>query len=100
GPLDEGSRVRPRNFDLFFTRDPPASPEDRRQYATEVLTKFATRAYRRPVDAHTIERLVAVAEEVYGQPDGRFEDGIAHALVPVLASPRFLFRAEDAAPAQ
>jgi len=38
---------------------------------------------------------VNLAEEVYGQTGKTFEAGVAHALVGVLASPRFLFRLES-----
>ena len=62
-----------------------------------MLRRFATKAFRRPVDERTVDRLVAIAESVYTQPGKRFEDGIAQAMVPVLASPRFLFRVEETA---
>ncbi len=101
GPLDEARWVRPPTFDRFFTKDPPqgASEEERRAYAAEALGRFATRAFRRPVDAATIEKLVNVAAAVWGQPGKRLEDGIAEALVPVLSSPRFLYRVEGEAAA-
>jgi hypothetical protein len=96
GPLEEKHWVRPANFELFFSKDPPASAAKRREYAREVLGRFAKRAYRRPVDERAVERLVSIAQSVYTQPGKRFEDGIAQAIVPVLASPRFLFRVEEA----
>jgi hypothetical protein len=37
---------------------------------------------------------------MYAEPNRTFEEGIAHALVAVLASPRFLFRLESAGPGQ
>jgi hypothetical protein len=80
---------------LFFSHDPPAQNPERRQYAREVLSRFAKRAYRRAVDDGTVERLVTLAENTDTQPGKRFEDGIAQAMVPVLASPRFLFRIEE-----
>jgi hypothetical protein len=95
GPFEEQHWVRPKNFDLFFWQDPPPSTPQRREYAQEVLRRFATKAYRRPVDERTLQRLVAMAESVYTQSDKRFADGIAQAMVPVLASPRFLFRVEE-----
>jgi hypothetical protein len=95
GPMEEKHWTRPKNYDRFFTRDAPKSPVERGQYATEVLRKFVTKAYRRPVDEETVQRLVALAEKVYTQPDKSFEAGIAHAMVAVLSSPRFLFRLED-----
>ena len=90
--------VRPRNFERFFDRDDPKTEPKRRAYAREVLGKFASRAYRRPVDAKTLDRLVAIAEESYKPPGQTVEQGIGRAMVAVLASPRFLFRLEEAAP--
>jgi hypothetical protein len=99
GPLDAAHRVKPPNYARFFPRDEaPASDPDRRAYAREVLGRFARRAYRRPVDDRTIARLVAVAESAYRLPGKTFEEGIAQALVAVLASPRFLFRIENVVP--
>ncbi len=96
GPLEEKHWGRPKNFDLFFTRDVPERAAERRDYAREILSRFATRAFRRPVDEHSLDRLVSIAENSYGEPGKRFEDGIAQAMIPVLASPRFLFRVEEA----
>lgn len=95
GPTAEKYWVRPKNFELFFTQDPPSADPERRNYARAVLERFAQRAYRRPVEEKTVDRLLKIAENVYTQPGKRFEDGIAQAIVPVLASPKFLFRVED-----
>ena len=98
GPLEPAHWVRPPNFDKFFTRDaPPAGPE-RTAYAREVLGRFATRAFRRPADERTIDRLVAIAEEAYAKPGVSAEQGLARAMVAVLASPRFVFRVEQTEP--
>ena len=94
GPLEKEHWVRPKNFDRFFSQDPPTDDAGRRQYARDVIRKFATRAYRRPVDEKTLERLVAIAEDGYKQPGKGFEEGVSRALVAVLASPRFVFRVE------
>jgi hypothetical protein len=97
GPLDAAHRVKPPNYGRFFSRDEaPASGPDRRSYAREVLGRFARRAYRRPVDDRTLDRLVAVAESAYRLPGKTFEEGVAQAMVAVVASPRFLFRIENA----
>jgi hypothetical protein len=96
GPLDDVHGTRPKNFDRFFWKDPPATSKERRDYAREVLARFATKAYRRHVDDRTIGRLVAIAEAVYKGSGKRFEDGIAEAMIPLLASPKFLFRIEQA----
>src|SRR4029079_2121639 len=67
-------------------------------YAREILGAFARRAYRRPVDDPTIDRLVTLAQTGYTAPGQTFEAGVGRAMVAVLSSPRFLFRVEDAAP--
>ena len=96
GPLDEHLHVRPKNFDLFFSKDVPKKAAERRDDAREVLSRFASKAFRRPVDKRSLDKLVAIAEAAWKEPGKRFEDGVAQAMVPVLASPRFLFRVEEA----
>jgi mono/diheme cytochrome c family protein len=98
GPLEKEHWVRPPNYARFFPRAVPETAAQRRQYARELLRDFASRAFRRPVDEPTVERLAALAEGVYGK--GRpFEVGVAQAMTVVLASPRFLFREEGVEPA-
>jgi hypothetical protein len=98
GPLEKKYWIQPKNHERFFPRDePPEMETERREYAREVLGSFAKKAFRRPVDDRTLDRLVAIAKDGYGQPGKRFEEGVAQAMVPVLASPRFLFRVEDSA---
>ncbi|MCA9214021.1 MAG: DUF1592 domain-containing protein [Planctomycetales bacterium] len=95
GPLDTDQRVHPANYERFFPRDePPADAAARREYAREVLSSFTKRAYRRPADDATLDKLVLLAEFTYEQPDKTFEAGIAQAITAILASPRFLFRLE------
>lgn len=95
GPLDPETWVRPKSFDRFFHADDPKTTEGRASYAREVLRRFASKAYRRPVDDRTVERLAGFAEEVYREPGVTVEAGIARAMVAVLTSPRFLFRVEE-----
>lgn len=95
GPLEKELWGRPRNFDLFFIQDDPLKRAERRRYAQQVLAKFTRRAYRRPADERAIERLVAIAEDFYGQPGKSVEEGIGQAMIAVLASPRFIFRVEQ-----
>jgi len=94
GPMDAKHFVRPRNYGKFFPKGDPKSEAGRRQYARELLAGFATRAFRRPVDDRIADRLAALAEGVWKQPGKTFEAGVAHGMVAVLASPRFLFREE------
>ncbi|MBI2947732.1 MAG: DUF1592 domain-containing protein [Verrucomicrobia bacterium] len=95
GPLEKELWGRPRNFELFFTQDDPQKPAERRPYAQEVLRRFTQRAYRRPADLRTIDRLAAIAEAYYSQPGKTVEEGIGQAMIAVLASPRFIFRVEE-----
>jgi hypothetical protein len=98
GPLDRKAWVHPPNYEHFFTADETPTGADRKPYARAMLARFARRAFRRPVDERTIDRLTAIAEGVYTQPGKLFEDGFAEAVVAVLASPRFLFRVENVEP--
>ena len=98
GPLEEKYWLPPKNYARFFKKEAPPGPTERRAYARELLGAFATKAFRRPVDDETANRLAILAEGVYRQPGKTFESGIAHAMVAVLASPRFLFREEEAEP--
>jgi hypothetical protein len=82
----------------FFPRKAPDGTKERRAYAREILENFAHKAFRRPVDQATVNRLTDLAEEVYSEPGKTFEAGIGQAMVAVLSSPRFLFREETAEP--
>ena len=100
GPLEKEKWEHHPNYKRFYTRDtPPTSPTERRTYAREVLSRFVTKAYRRPVASETVDQLVEIAEKNYSLPGTTFEKGIAQALIAVLASPRFLFHLESAEPA-
>lgn len=95
GPVGTENLVHPRNYDRFFTRDdPPIDDEARRQYAAEILNRFATLAFRSDAPPATIERLVEIAQAEYSLPGRTFEQGIAEAMVAILTSPRFLFHFE------
>ena len=60
--------------------------------ARSILTSLARRAYRRPVGAGDIDRLLPFYEQ--GRGEGGFERGIQRALERLLVSPEFLFRVE------
>ena len=98
GPLEREHWARPKNFDRFFSKDDPGTGRERQEYAREVLDRFARKAFRRPVDERTLDRLAAIAEGAYQQPGKSVEQGLAEAMVAMLASPRFLFRVEDKDP--
>ncbi len=98
GPMAKEYWVQPENYQRFFAKKIPGSAAGRRAYARELLGDFARRAFRRPVDDRTKDRLAALAEGIYTQPGKTFEAGVAQAMTAVLASPRFLFREEGDVP--
>ena len=98
GPQERKYWVPPKNYGRFFTKETPKNSAARLEYSREILKNFARKAFRRPADAPTVDRLAALAESVYSQPGKSFEAGVAHAMVAVLASSRFLFREEGIEP--
>ena len=98
GPMAREHWTKTKNYDRFFTREEiPGSMDEKRQYAREILSRFATKAFRRPVDEKMLDRLVGLAEGTYQHENKNFEQGIAQAITAILASPRFLFRIENTA---
>jgi hypothetical protein len=99
GPMDDKEHgVRPANYERFFPGSIPDNPQQRRGYAFKILESFASRAFRRPVDRETVDRLVGLVEATAAKPGRTFEEGMAQALTIILASPRFLFREEGTLP--
>jgi Protein of unknown function (DUF1592)/Protein of unknown function (DUF1588)/Protein of unknown function (DUF1587)/Protein of unknown function (DUF1585)/Protein of unknown function (DUF1595)/Cytochrome C oxidase, cbb3-type, subunit III len=98
GPADERYWVRPAGYDRFFPGEVPSDSAGRKRYAREILGRFAERAFRRPVDDATKDRLAALVE-AFSTIGGRtFEAGMAQAMAAIITSPRFLFREEDFEP--
>lgn len=93
GPNQTEFFDKPPGYERFFPKEVPDDDAERREYARELLRDFATRAFRRPVDDDSLNRLIALAESVYQDGD-TFESGIAKSMTAVLASPKFLFREE------
>ncbi|MEC5125651.1 DUF1592 domain-containing protein [Verrucomicrobiales bacterium BCK34] len=95
GPLDGSQKDYPWELRWLFSEGAPSDDEKARDpYRETILRRFATLAFRRPVDDDTVKRLVALARQVDMQAGKRFEDGIAQAIKAILVSPRFLMRAE------
>ena len=67
--------------------------------ARTVITRFASRAFRRPVKAQEVAHYVDLVALARKQGDS-FEEGIATALQAILVSPNFLYRMETDQPAQ
>jgi mono/diheme cytochrome c family protein len=87
GISDTPSRRR-----IFTCR--PTSASEEAACATAIVRRLATQAYRGAVGAEDFKELMAFYER--GRRSGDFEAGIRLALQAVLASPRFLFRMEQA----
>lgn len=95
GPLDGSHKEYPWSARRIFSEGPPPSdPAALDAHREKLIRKFATRAYRRPVDDATIKRLTKIARDVSEVPGHSYEEGIAEAITAILVSPRFLMRAE------
>jgi hypothetical protein len=77
---------------IIFSCHPDAAAEQR-ACADQILTRLATRAYRRPVNEHDRTALLAFYDR--GAAAGGFEEGVRVALQAMLASPHFVFRIEE-----
>ncbi|MDB4624495.1 DUF1592 domain-containing protein [Rubripirellula sp.] len=63
------------------------------QASSDILGRFASRAFRRPATSQEVDRLVKLASKVRAE-SGHFEEGIQVAVQAVLVSPHFLFKVE------
>jgi hypothetical protein len=68
------------------------------EIARDILGRFASRAFRRPVTSAEVNRLVQLAQEAW-QRGETFEQGVARAIQATLVSPYFLFRSTSIATA-
>ena len=68
------------------------SPADETACATRIISTLARRAYRRPVTSADMARLMALYQA--GRQARSFEGGVEFALRGMLASAKFVFRAE------
>ncbi len=75
----------------------PGPQVSRHHAARMVLTRLASRAYRRPVTDVEIERLLRLVDTTHEQ-GGSFKESIHLALRAILVSPNFLFRVESDPP--
>ena len=78
----------------FFGGPIPDADQQRRELAEKLLRPLASRAYRRPVDQETLDRITEFAVAGYTERGLSFESAIAESLAAILASPRFLFLIE------
>jgi len=70
---------------------------DKKANTRELLTAFASRAYRRPASTDEVNRLIKLVDAVEARGD-KWEAGMRFAMQAVLCSPKFLFRVELDAP--
>lgn len=93
-PLNPGEKSRAMSAYRKIVIAKPADGITARDAARQVLTRFVSRAYRRPVTEAELERLLGLfdALSAKGQP---FDAALRMTLKPVLVSPNFLFRIEQ-----
>jgi hypothetical protein len=93
GPIKiTGMSDTPSRKLIFICR--PAAAADEAPCAQKIIANLAQHAFRRPVTDEDMKPLLAFYER--GRQVGTFDTGIRDALAAVLASPNFLYRAEDA----
>lgn len=99
GPFNPTPRPDPASIRLLLTARPAAgaSSAEKRSAAEKVLTNFARRAYRRPVKAAEVQRLMHLYDVAAAQGEA-FEKTIRLPMKAVLVSPHFLYRIEDDPP--
>jgi hypothetical protein len=90
GDDDAGASAAPARMPSLMRREPGAT---KRASAEAIVTAFARRAYRRPVDAEELDRLMAAFDEA-DEWAVTFEEALAAPLEEILVSPRFLYRVE------
>ncbi len=92
GPFNPtGVSDTPSRREIFSCR--PTATEEEKSCAEEIITRLATKAYRRPLHADDVADLIAFYEA--GAREGGFEIGIRTALEAMLVSPHFVFRFEE-----
>lgn len=89
GPL--GLPVKSEPHPVLIAK--PSQEISAREAARQVLSRFAERAFRRPVTAQEIDRLMNLFDKASQRGD-KYEDALKLPLQAVLISPHFLFRVE------
>ncbi len=84
-PIDTPSRTR-----IFVCRAP--DPKEETACAARIMSNLAKKAYRRPVTEKDLAPLMQFYAE--GRKATNFEGGIENAMVAMLSSAKFLYRAE------
>ena len=93
GPYHQtGKPVETQSRALIFVCTPPSESEEA-SCASRILSEVAHRAFRRPVTAKDLVAPMAFFKEGRAN-SGNFEGGIQNGIIAILASPKFLYRAE------
>ncbi|HEY1898791.1 MAG TPA: DUF1592 domain-containing protein [Steroidobacteraceae bacterium] len=93
GPIKiTGMSETPSRAKIFICT--PASAADEDPCAQKIIANLAQTAFRRPVTDEDMQPLLAFYQK--GRKAGTFDTGIRDALAAILASPQFLYRAEEA----
>jgi hypothetical protein len=90
GPYNPKPPKLPETHRKLFEHKPGLPP---REAAHEIVGRFATRAFRRPVAPEEVERLLSLYDKATKQGE-RFENAVRLSLFRVLVSPHFLYRVE------
>ena len=90
GPYNPAPPVLPETHVRLLAHQPGLAP---REAAREIVTRFASKAFRRPVRREEVERILKLYDQAEKEGD-RFENRIRLALEGVLVWPDFLFRVE------
>ncbi|WP_165224200.1 DUF1592 domain-containing protein [Aquisphaera insulae] len=92
GPMNAAGAELPESHRRIVFRT-PRKPSEFQECSTEVMQRFASRAYRRPVTGGELARILRFVDLARENGDS-FERGIQLAVEAVLVSPQFLYRAE------
>ena len=92
GPFNAtGTSATPSRRKIFTCR--PTGPGEETPCATEIISRLASQAYRRPLTPEDLEGLMSFYRE--GRETADFEAGTRDALQAILTSPYFVFRFEQ-----
>jgi hypothetical protein len=94
GPFTVTGVSETESRQAIFTCRPTSAAEEL-PCAQDIVGRIARQAYRRPLEPHEMDDIMAFYAE--GHETGGFEAGIGTALQAVLASPHFIFRIEELA---
>lgn len=92
GPLGRQPNLPATHKRIFFVQ--PGKNLSEEAAARQILTRLASRAYRRPATGDEINRLLKLVRLAKANGDN-FETGIQLALQAILVSPHFLFKIEQ-----